>query len=459
MAKEEWFRSGVTGLLTDQYEITMAACYFDRAMHDRATFSLFVRKLPRDRSFLLAAGLEEVLDYLENLRFSGEAIDYLRGTGLFGESFLEFLSGMRFTGDVLAVPEGTVIFPNEPLLEVTAPIAEAQIVETYLLNAIQLQTLIATKAARVLSAARGRGVVDFASRRTHGRDSSLKVARASYLAGFSATSNVLAGKMYGIPVAGTLAHSFVQAFENEIDSFRAFARVFPDNTTLLIDTYDTIEGAGKAVQIGQEMAREGKALRGVRLDSGDVVHLAKEVRQILDAGGLDKTQIFVSGSLDEFKIDDALSQDAPVDAFGVGSALGTSSDAPTMDIVYKLVAYGDRPVLKLSQGKQTLAGPKQVFRRFTKAGEMKEDVLALREETIRDAQPLLVEVMKNGKRIESSPSLKTLRARVETALASLPPALRVLRGSAPYSVSASPALEELQSRLVDEHGGMVERSG
>ena len=274
MSSECWFERGLTGLLTDLYEITMGACYFEQAMDEPATFSLFVRKLPENRSYLIAAGLEDACRFLENLCFSSDAIDYLRSTEMFREPFLEHLAGMQFTGDVVAVPEGTVVFANEPLVEVTAPLAQAQIAETFLLAALQLQTVIASKAARIITAARGHRVVDFASRRAHGMDAALKVARSSYIAGFEATSNVLAGKEFGIPVAGTLAHSFVQAFESEIEAFRAFVRLFPENSVLLIDTYDTLEGARRAVRVGREMAREGKKLRGVRLDSGDMVRLS-----------------------------------------------------------------------------------------------------------------------------------------------------------------------------------------
>ncbi len=282
MSSDRWFESDLSGLLTDLYEINMGACYFEQAMKGSGTFSLFVRKLPQNRSFLVSAGLEEALQYLENWKFNTESIDYLRSTKQFGESYLEHLSKLRFTGDVAAVPEGTVVFANEPILEVTAPIIEAQMVETYLLSALQLQTLIASKAARIMSAAGGRNVVDFGSRRAHGMAAALKIARTSYLVGFAGTSNVLAGKQFGIPVTGTLAHSFIQAFDNEIEAFRAFAKLFPENTVLLIDTYDTLVGARRAVEVGQEMAQEGRKLRGVRLDSGDVVRLSTEVRKNLE---------------------------------------------------------------------------------------------------------------------------------------------------------------------------------
>jgi nicotinate phosphoribosyltransferase len=446
------FEAGLSGLLTDLYEITMGACYFEQAMEEPATFSLFVRNLPENRSFLLAAGLDEALDFLEEFQYSSEAVDYLASTDLFQKPFLEYLSQMRFTGDVVAVPEGTVVFANEPLLEVTAPLAQAQIVETYLLSALQIQSVIASKAARIVSAARGRRVVDFASRRAHGMDAALKVARAAYLAGFAATSNVLAGKEYGIPVAGTLAHSFIQAFENEGDAFRAYARLFPDETVLLIDTYDTLEGAKHAVSVGQELSRAGKTLRGVRLDSGDMIHLSVEVRKILDEGGLKDTRIFSSGSLNEYRIEEAIRAGAPIDAFGVGSHLAVSYDAPGLDIVYKLVDYNARPVMKLSLGKRTLPGKKQVFRRHTDIGEMKEDVIGLRDEHISGMSPLLVPVMQNGKRTGETPSLKEIRARATAQLSALPSEMKALRGPVTYTVRMSDRLLNLQNQLLGELG-------
>ncbi|HLE19880.1 MAG TPA: nicotinate phosphoribosyltransferase [Vicinamibacteria bacterium] len=457
MSRDPWFQTGSTGLLTDLYEITMAACYFEQRMSQPATFSLFVRKLPQNRSFLLAAGLEEALDYLENLRFGPQAIDYLRSTGHFKEPFLKHLAELRFSGEVVAVAEGTPIFPDEPLLEVTAPIMEAQLAETYLMNAIQLGTLIASKAARIRFAARDKTLMDFASRRAQGRDAALKVARSSFIGGCNATSNVLAGMEYGIPVQGTLAHSFVQSFQEEIEAFRAFARVFPDDAVLLIDTYDTLEGARRAVKVGKEMARQGAKLRGVRLDSGDMVHLAKEVRRILDDGGLTDAKILASGSLDEYRIEDALAAGAPIDGFGVGSHLGVSSDAPVLDIVYKLVEYNHRPVLKLSQDKQTLAGRKQIFRRYAASGRMEEDVLALREEKLDGLQALLTPVMKGGKRLAEPPALPAIQQHAAESLSKLPSSLRALRGTNPYLVRRSEAIRELQSKLVEEHGGMVSR--
>ncbi len=457
MTQDKWLESESTGLLTDLYQITMAAAYFEHGMSEPATFSLFMRNLPQNRSFFLAAGLEEALDYLENLRFGPEAIDYLRGTGNFKEAFLEHLADFRFDGNVVAVREGTVLFPNEPILEVTAPILQAQLAETYLMNALQLGTLIASKAARIRIAGQDRSVVDFASRRAHGRDAALKVARSSYIGGCHGTSNVLAGMKYGIPIEGTVAHSFVQSFEHELDAYRAFAQVFPSNTVLLIDTYDTLEGARHAVTVGREMAERGAQLRGVRLDSGDMIRLAKEVRRILDEGGLTETKIFASGALNEYRIEEALAAGAPIDGFGVGSHLGVSYDAPALDIVYKLVEYADRPVVKLSQDKQTLAGRKQFFRRYADSGEMLEDLIALRDEELEGAEPLLFPVMARGKRLSAPTPLNEIREYAAENLARLPARLKTLRETAPYPVRQSEAIRALQSKLVEEHGGMVSR--
>jgi nicotinate phosphoribosyltransferase len=449
-SRSRWLEDGLAGLLTDLYEINMSACYFDQAMEEEATFSLFVRKLPEDRSFLLAAGLDEVLDFLEHFRFSAEAVDYLKSMGSLSDTYLDYLSGLGFEGDVFAVPEGTVVFENEPLIEVTAPVAQAQIIETYLLAACHLQTLIASKAARVVFAARGKGLVDFGSRRAHGMDSAVTVARAAYIAGFTGTSNVLAGKEFGIPVSGTMAHSFIQAFGDETEAFRAFVRLFPDNSVLLVDTFDTLEGVRRAIRVGHEMAREGEKLVGVRLDSGDMVGLSGKVRKLLDAGGLHDVRIFASGSLNEYRIEEALEAGAPIDAFGVGSHLAVSYDAPGLDIVYKLVDYGGRPVLKLSPDKRTLAGRKQVFRHYSDTGEMLEDVIGLRGEPPAGSTPLLIPVMKKGERT-ATPVLDDIREHAASQLAALPSPLRKPRGTMPYPVRQSDALKALQERLVREH--------
>src|SRR5688572_19779489 len=363
------FRSGPlitldAALFADLYELTMAASYFREGMRERATFSMFVRTLPAGRSFLVASGLEDVLEYLAAFRFSDDAIAYLRGLGLFDAAFLDYLSGVRFTGSVRAVPEGTVLFPDEPLLEVTAPLIEAQLVETAVMNVCHLQTVLASKAARVVLAARGKPVIDFGLRRTHGIDAGLKAARASHVAGAVMTSNVLAAQHYGIGPSGTMAHAYITAFPREIDAFRAYARAFPDRAILLIDTFDTVAGARNAAIVAKELAARGHRLTGVRLDSGDILALSREVRRVLDDAGCRDVRIFVSGGLDEDAIDRLLAASAPIDAFGVGTRMNVSADAPYVDMAYKLVRYDSRDVSKLSPGKETWPGEKQVYRRL-----------------------------------------------------------------------------------------------
>jgi len=437
--------NGLT-LLTDLYQLTMAQAYWQHQVMGQATFSLFVRHLPPERGYLVAAGLEDVLRYLEGLRFGPEELSYLEGTGIFDPSFLHYLSELRFSGEVWAVPEGRLVFAQEPLLEVTAPIIEAQLAETYIINQVQLQTLIASKAARCVWAARGRGVVDFSLRRTHGSDAGLKVARSCYLAGCQGTSNVLAGKLYGIPIAGTMAHSFVMAFPSELEAFRAFAGSFPEGCVLLIDTYDTVEGARLAAQVGREMEARGQRLRGVRIDSGDLLQLSRQVRAILDEAGLDYVRIVASGGLDEYQVEELVQAGAPIDSFGVGTRLGVSADAPWLDMAYKLVAYEGRPALKLSQGKASLPGEKQVYR-FYADGLMREDVLALRHEPLPEGEPLLEKVMEEGRLLRPHPPLHELRQRCQQELARLPEPYKALRPQESYPVRCSPGLEELQRRL------------
>ncbi|HYM67071.1 MAG TPA: nicotinate phosphoribosyltransferase, partial [Patescibacteria group bacterium] len=356
---------------------TLAASYLREGMRRPATFSLSVRQLPRERSFLVAAGLEEVLNFLRDFRFSDDALSYLDSLDLFDPVFLELLRRLRFTGLVRAVPEGTVVFQNEPLLEITAPIIEAQLVETAVLNLVHVQTLLASKAVRCVLAARGRPVVDFGLRRTHGLDAGMKAARCAFIAGASMSSNVLAGLHYGIPPSGTMAHSYISAFPREIDAFRAFPRSFPARTTLLLDTYDTLAAAGKAVQVAKEMESKGQRLAGVRLDSGDLAGLSKQVRRVLDDAGLAYVKIFVSGGLDERSIAQYLAVGAPIDAFGVGTRMDVSADQPYLDMAYKLVEYDGRPVLKSSAGKETWAVPKQVYRRLRSGEGFAGDVIAL----------------------------------------------------------------------------------
>ena len=432
-------------LLTDLYELTMAASYFANRVSADATFSLFIRDYPPNRNFFVVAGLEEALAWLEAFRFSPEDLAYLKSTGLFESDFLRFISELRFSGEVRAMPEGTIFFANEPILEVTAPIIQAQLLETYLLNTIGFQSLIATKAARCLQAAAGRSLVDFSLRRTQGADAGLRVARSTYLAGFAATSNVLAGRRYGIPISGTMAHSFVSSFPSEKEAFEAFARTYPGNSVFLIDTYDTVEGARQAAVVGRAMQKRGERLRGVRLDSGDMVDLSCKVRRILDDAGLQDTRIFASSGFDEFKIADVIDRGARIDAFGVGTKIGVSADAPYFDIVYKMAVVKDRPVRKLSPGKITLAGAKQVFRRFGENGGFTDDLIGVRGESVDRRQPLLERAMADGRRRRPGHTLQEIRTRFQDQFERLPPGLKSLREAQRYPVQLSSRLEALQA--------------
>jgi nicotinate phosphoribosyltransferase len=435
--------SPLSPLLTDLYELTMAAAYWDRGLDARATFSLYLRGRPQ-RGYYVAAGLAPALAFLENFGFDGGDIEYLRGTGLFKSAFLDYIGGLHFSGDVRALPEGTLFFPDEPILEVSAPVIEAQILETFLINAIGLHTLLATKAARCVYAARGRSLIDFALRRTQGIDAGMAVARSVYMTGFDATSNVLAGKAYGIPVAGTMAHSFVQVFADEKEAFEAYAQSFPDRTILLIDTYDTLQGAAGAVETARKMAAAGHALVGVRLDSGDLIALSRQVRETFDAAGMSAVKIFASGGLDEYGVDRIVRSNAAIDAIGVGTKVGVSADLPFLDLVYKLVRYGSRDVRKLSPGKQTLAGEKQIFRYTDDKGRYLEDVIGTRDETVGQARPLLETVMQAGSITRPLPDLHEMRKGFKTDFEKLPDRYKRLSHPDTYPVTLSPALKALQ---------------
>lgn len=436
-------RIAEAALLTDLYEVTMAASYWREAMTAPATFSLFVRRLPADRGYLVAAGLSDALDGLAGFRFGDQAIGYLESLGRFDPAFLAVLRRTRFTGSVRAVPEGTLVFPDEPLLEIRAPIIEAQLVESLVLNAVHYQTLIATKAARCVEAAAGRGIVEFGLRRAPGRDASLRAARAAWIAGAAATSNTLAGHWLGIPVTGTMAHSYITAFPSELDAFRAFAREFPDHCVLLLDTFDTVAGARKAAIVGRELADAGHRLQGVRLDSGDLTGLSREVRRILDEAGLPDARIMASGGLDEEDIAALIAAGAPIDSFGVGTRMDVSADAPYLDMAYKLVRYGGHDVMKLSGRKRTWPGPKQVWRARGPDGSLAGDLIALAHEDHGPARrPLLEPVMQHGA-VVRQPGLDAARSRCGEQLASLRPATRRLAAPAPYPVELSPALRSL----------------
>lgn len=431
-------------LFTDLYELTMAASYFAHGVFGSATFSLFIRDKRFTRNFFVAAGLEQVLEELAAFQFSERDTDYLRATGRFSTDFIEYLKQLKFTGDVYAMPEGEIFFASEPVIEITAPIIEAQIIETFLLNTIGFQTMIASKAARCVHTAAGRPLIDFSLRRTQGQDAGLNVARSTYIAGFEATSNVLAGQKYGLPISGTMAHSYVSAFASEREAFSAYSETFPDHSIFLIDTYDTLEGARQAVAVAGEMEKKGHALVGVRLDSGDMVSLSRGVRKILNDAGFYHVKIFASSGFDEFKIARVVSEGAKIDAFGVGTNVGVSADAPFVDIVYKLVRYKGRDVRKLSPGKRTLAGEKQVFRKSDTNGRYREDVIGLRSEAIDDGIPLLEKVMKDGKVLRSHPSLAAIQSRFRSGFALLPDTYKSVHDHTPYPVKLSRRLELLQ---------------
>jgi nicotinate phosphoribosyltransferase len=434
-------------LFTDLYELTMAAGYYKHRIASKATFSLFIRDYPPNRNFFVAAGLKDVLHELESFHFSKSDIDYLKMTKLFARDFMSYLKILRFSGNVYALPEGTIFFANEPILEVTAPVVEAQILETFILNTIGFSTMIASKAARCVHAAKGNPLIDFSLRRTHEKDAGMKVARSTYIAGFTATSNVLAGKTYGIPISGTMAHSYISAFDSELDAFSAYSDTFPENSIFLIDTYDTIEGAHHAVKVAKKMEEKGHSLTGVRLDSGDMVMLSKDVRKILDDAGLFNVKIFASSGFDEFKIADCISKGAKIDAFGVGTKVGVSADAPYLDIVYKVVRFKDRDTRKLSPGKITMAGKKQVYRKTDKKGMYLEDVLGIRDEKIADGKPMLEKVMQDGKCIGDYPSLKEIRNKFENNFSFLDEKYKSLGDTKTYPVKLSPSLLSLQKKL------------
>jgi nicotinate phosphoribosyltransferase len=437
-------------LFIDFYELTMCASYFDNNKFEPATFDLFIRRLPENRSYFLFAGLEQVLLFLKSVKFTEGHLAYLKKQG-FNQQFLDYLGNFKFTGDVWAVPEGTVAFPCEPLVRVTAPIIEAQLVETFLLNTVNLQTTIATKASRVVHAAKGRATIEFGLRREHGIDAGMKVARCSYIAGCQGTSNVLAGLSYSIPVFGTMAHSFVMSYEKEIDAFRAFARTFPADSTLLIDTYDDLAGAEKAARVAKELEKKGCRLGGVRLDSGNLAEISKKVRQLLDEKGLRYVRIFASGDLDEFRIAELLKNGAKIDAFGVGTKMGTSADKPYVDVIYKLCETLSEkgvfsPIMKLSVGKVTLPGRKQVYRFKDANGNFSGDMIALADEKVK-GDPLLVKVMEKGELIYDLPSLDEIRAAAAENLSKLPAKYKELTGAPAYPVKLSQDLEKLIKNL------------
>ncbi len=435
-----------SALLTDLYQINMVQAYLDHGETKTAVFEFFVRNLPPRRGFLVAAGLEQALDFLENLRFPPEEIEWLKSTGRFGTNLLDYLAEFRFTGDVHAMSEGTVFFANEPILRVTAPIPQAQFVESRLINILHFQSLIAAKAARMIFAAPDKLLVDFGFRRAHGAEAGLMAARASYLVGFAGTATVLAGEAFGIPLYGTMAHSFIEAFDDEMAAFTAFARARPDNLVLLIDTYDTEAAARKVVELAPRLKAAGITIRGVRLDSGDLVALSRGVRGILDAGGLRDVTIFASGGLDEDRLAALVRQNAPIDGYGVGTSLTTSADVPAVDCVYKLQEYAGLPRRKRSTKKATWPGRKQVWRRYGADGRMIGDLLA-RDADRQAGEPLIGLVMQDGRRLQPPPSLDDIRRHAKRELERLPQALRAIEPATTYPVEVTDELKELAAEV------------
>jgi nicotinate phosphoribosyltransferase len=433
-------------LLTDLYELTMLQAYFAQRMNGTAVFECFVRKLPPQRNFLIAAGLEQVVEYLIGLSFTPVELAWLRESGRFRPDFVDSLADLSFTGDVDAMPEGTIFFADEPILRITAPLREAQLVESRILNLVHYETLIASKAVRSVLAAPDALLVDFGLRRAHGAEAGLLSARASYLAGFSGTATVEAGRRFGIPIYGTMAHSYVQAHGDEASAFEHFAQTQPENAVLLIDTYNTERAAHKVVALAPKLAAQGIAIKGVRIDSGDLAEHARRVRSILDAAGLTTVTIFASGNLDEHRVQELVRSRAPIDGFGIGTRMNTSADAPFLDCAYKLEEYEGRPRRKRSEGKATWPGRKQVHRRYDDAGRFAGDVLALAGDAV-SGTTLLQRVLRGGRMLGPGADLTAARARVKADLERLPRDLRSLEASAPYVVEIAPSLRALAGRL------------
>jgi nicotinate phosphoribosyltransferase len=435
-----------SALLTDLYQLSMLNGYLQHGMDDVAVFEFFVRRLPKKRNFLIAAGLEPALEFLEGFRFTPDELEWMASTERFNSEFIEYLAELRFTGNVDAMPEGTVFFADEPILRVVAPLPQAQIIESRLINILHVHTLIASKAVRCVIAAPDKLLVDFGMRRAHGAEAAMAAARASYVAGFAGTATVLAEKEFGIRSFGTMAHSFVQAHDSESEAFYDFARSQPRNTVLLIDTYDTEAAAHKVVELKPRLAELGIPIKGVRLDSGDLNELSRRVRAILDEGGCEETGIFCSGNLDEHSVLELLTEGAPVDGFGIGTRLDISEDAPSLDCAYKLQAYAGRPRRKRSKGKATWPGSKQVYRYFTESGVFSHDILTTAEDSI-EGEPLIESVMKAGKRLKVSPTLDQIQERAAQQVSELPEPLRDINSAHDYEVRVSEQLKELAARV------------
>ena len=432
-------------LLTDLYQLNMMAAYLEHGLTGTAVFELFVRKLPSRRSFLMAPGLDQALQFLETVSFTPGNLDEIRGLGQFSESFLAYLRSFRFSGDVDAMREGTVFFPDEPILRVTAPLPEAQFVETRLVNLLHFQTVVASKAARMVFAEPGKALIDYGLRRAHGAEAGLLAARASYIAGFSGTATVAAGLEFGIPVYGTMAHSFVQAHDNEILAFEHFAHSHPRGLVLLIDTYDTERAAGRVVALAPRLAAQGITVAGVRIDSGDLGEHARRVRRILDDGGLPAVKIVASGGLDEDALLALSRAGAPIDSYGVGTSLTTASDAPALDCAYKLQEYAGMARRKRSEGKATWPGRKQVWRRYDEGGRLAGDLVSLAKDR-QEGEALLRPAMRGGRCLSDNPDLAAARNHANDQLVRLPePLARLEPYTYPAEISAS--LRELTAEL------------
>lgn len=438
-------------LFTDLYQLTMAQAYHRGGQTGDAAFSLYFRNFPPNRAYYVFCGLESAVEYLRNLRFDDDDLTALDGLGIFDSGFLDFLGGLRFSGEVRAMREGEIFFPEEPVMEVSGPVIECQLAETFILNRVNLESMLATKAARVVDAAGGRSVMDFSARRTHGQDAALKMARASYIAGFSGTSNVMAAAELGIPALGTMAHSYILTHRSEREAFREYARAFPDSSVFLVDTYDTLRGVENAISVAREMEADGHKLRAIRLDSGDFDALSRQARRLLNEAGLDYVQILASGGLDEFSIDELAANGTPIDGFGVGTKVGSSADAPYTDFVYKLVEYDGAAAMKLSDGKESLPGRKQVFRQTGADGVIRGDVLGLHDSASPsdEAEPLLKTVMERGELISPLPDLDDIRAYHAGRTRSLPEGLKAVRPPGSYPVGVSDELAELTRRTTE----------
>jgi len=444
-------RPAANSLLTDLYQLTMLQSYYELGMDDTAVFEFFVRRLPEHRSFMLFAGLQQVVEYLENLHFSREELEWLGQSRRFDSAFLGRLGKFRFSGDVHAMAEGTVFFPDEPVLRIIASLPEAQLIESRLINILHYQILVASKAARCRLAAPGKTLVDFGMRRAHGAEAALLAARATYIAGFDGTATVQAEQNFGVPIYGTMAHSYIQAHDSESQAFENFARLHADNIVLLIDTYDTLSGARKVVRLAKSLREEGKAIKAVRLDSGNLVDLSVSVRRILDESGCSNIAIFASGDLDEYRLAALLSQGSPIDGFGIGTRLAVSADSPSLDCVYKLQEYAGQGRRKRSPGKTNWPGSKQIYRRRSADGHFDHDLLTLASDSRDDGEVLIVPVMREGMRIDPVESLNAIRERSSAQLASLPRHLRTLSVSPErYPVKISSGLMDLADQ-VDQH--------